>query len=526
MGDKRPYIFPSILFIIFFILIAITGFFQFRVIQKNIDALLKGEADIIIRHIKREIDVNLEYLNLFDLSPSIITPNHLNVLVYDEEIVEEIYTLLKTASIDEISRMPFSDMLLLDAKGKVLLKKGNVKLNPSHKKRLLSGKEEVIVKMPNDLDKSLLIGTRLSEKYLFFWLNDDELEALRKRHIVKEILGREEKRLNMEGITIYDEKGKQYASSTAGDMYLGKFVVRKPLESNFLKGFSIEVSLSRNLTNNILKRTTINFIIILVFLVILGALSTYVIFYLGRRYADKMKNMEKELAMKERLVSLGRLASGMAHEIRNPLNAVSISVQRLKREFMPEDENKHEYQRFIDIIRDELSRINRIVENFLFSTRSQAPFLNENLYTVVDEVLIVIKEKAKEQGVELINNVDGVLFAEIQKERFKQALYNIVLNGIESMDNGGHIEVSAKVADNMIEIAIHDTGHGIKAGDMEKIFEYYYTSKDKGMGLGLPISYMIIKDHGGDIKVESEPGKGTTFRLSLPAKEAGKRLNV
>ena len=523
MGDKKPYIFPSLLFIIFFILIAITGFFQFRVIQKNIDALLKGEADIIIRHIKREIDVNLEYLNLFDLSPSIITPNFLNVLVYDEEIVEEIYTFLKNASIDEIRRVPFSDMLLLDAKGRVISKKGAVKMDPSYKKRLLSGKEDIIVKMPNDSDKSLLVGTRHSEYFLFFWLNDDELEALRKRHIVKEILAREEKRLNIEGIKVYDEKGNQYASSVTNETHLTQFTVREPLESKFLKGFGIEVILSRNLTNNILKRTTINFIIILVFLVILGALSTYVIFYLERRYTERMKNMEKELAMKERLVSLGRLASGMAHEIRNPLNAVGISVQRLKREFMPKDENKIEYQKFIDIIRDELSRINRIVEDFLFSTRSQAPFLNENLYIIVDEVMIVIGEKAREQGIELLNNVGRDLFAEIQKERFKQALYNMILNGIESMDNGGRIEISAKAAGDMVEIVIQDTGHGIKSGDMEKIFEYYYTSKDKGMGLGLPISYMITKDHGGDIKVSSEEDKGTKFCIIIPIKQGTAR---
>lgn len=523
MGDKRPYIFPSLLFIIFFILIAVTGFFQFRIIHKNIDALLKSEAGIVIKHIRREIDVNLEYLNLFDVSPSIITPNYLNVLVYDEEIVEEVYAFLKTASIDEIRRMPFSDMLLLDLEGRVLFKKGGAKLAPDYKKRLLSGKEEVIVKMPKDNDKSLLIGTRLSGYFLFFWVNEDELEALRKRRIVKEVLGREEKRLNIEGITIYDDKGKKYATSATEDAHLTKYVLREPLESKYLKGFTVEVILSTDLANDILKRTTVNFVIILVFLIISGALSTYVIFYLERRYSEKVKIMEKEIAMKERLVSLGRLASGMAHEIRNPLNAVSMSVQRLKREFMPEGENKQEYQRFIDIIKDELNRINGIVEEFLFSTRSQAPFMNENIYAVMDEVLTIINEKARERGVELINRIDREHFADIQKERLKQAFYNIVLNGIESIDKGGYIEVSSKRQKDIIEISIRDNGCGIRTENLEKIFEYYYTSKDKGMGLGLPISYIIIRDHGGDIKVESEEGKGTTFLLTLPVKEAGKR---
>jgi len=523
MVDKKTYIFPSLLFIIFFILIAITGFVQFRVIQKNIEALLKSEAGIIVNHIRREIDINLEYLNLLDVSPSIITPNFLNVLVYDEEIVENLYTFFKTASIDAIQKCPVANILVLDRKGTVVLKKGTMQIQPSYIKRLMSGKEEPFVKMPNGTDKSLLMGIKISEHFVFFRLDEKELGTLRTRHIIKEIIDREEKRLNIAGINIYDEKGVQYASSLEGEASASRFVLNKPLESRFLPGFSVEVLLSRNLAKDILRRTTVNFVFILVFLVISGALSTYIIFYLERRYSERMRAMEKELALKERLVSLGKLASGMAHEIRNPLNAVSMSVQRLKREFIPEGGKKQEYDRFIDIMRDELSRINRIVEEFLLSTKSQAPFLNENLYAVVDEIMIILKEKANTSGVELINNVDRECFVETQKERLKQAFYNIVLNGIEAIHNGGYIEVSTKTVGDMIEISIKDTGQGIKEEDTGKIFEYYYTTKDKGMGLGLPISYMIIRDHGGDIKVTSGAAKGTTFCLTVPVRQSVQR---
>ena len=520
MVDKKTYIFPSLLFIIFFILIAITGFVQFRVIQKNIEALLKSEAEIIVNHIRREIDTNLEYLNLLDVSPSIITPNFLNVLVYDEEIIEDLYAFFKTASTEAIRKCPVANILVLDNGGKAVLKKGTMQIQPSYIKKIISGKEEVFIKMPNGTDKSLLMGIKVSERFVFFRLDEKELETLRTRHIVKEILGREEKRLNIAGINIYDEKGVQYASSLEGEASASRFVLNKPLESRFLPGFSVEVLLSKDLAKDILRRTTVNFVFILVFLVISGALSTYIIFYLERRYAERMRAMEKELALKERLVSLGKLASGMAHEIRNPLNAVSMSVQRLKREFTPEGGKKQEYDRFIDIMRDELSRINRIVEEFLLSTKSHAPFLNENLYAIVDEVLIIVREKASTSGVELINTIDRECFVETQKERLKQAFYNIVLNGIESIHNGGHIEVSTKTTGDMVEISIRDTGHGIKEEDTAKIFEYYYTTKGKGMGLGLPISYMIIRDHGGDIKVTSATGKGTIFCLTVPVKQS------
>jgi signal transduction histidine kinase len=110
--------------------------------------------------------------------------------------------------------------------------------------------------------------------------------------------------------------------------------------------------------------------VIFAFVVISAALSIYIIFAFERRYEKRARDIEREMEMKERLISLGRLASGMAHEIKNPLNAIGISVQRLKREFLPEEEKRPEYYRFLDIVRAELMRVNKIVEDFLLSTKS------------------------------------------------------------------------------------------------------------------------------------------------------------
>ena len=228
--------------------------------------------------------------------------------------------------------------------------------------------------------------------------------------------------------------------------------------------------------------------------------------------------MEKELELKERLVSLGKLASGMAHEIRNPLNAISLSVQRLKREFLPEEEKKAEYLTFLDIMRSELVRVDRIVEEFLLSTRAHAPFMNENLYNILDEVLTIINEKAASREVIIVNKIDKQIAIESQKDRLKQAFYNIILNGIEAIGQKGSIEIWMKEKDGAVDIYIKDSGCGIKEEELHKIFEYHYTTKDKGMGLGLPISYMIIKDHGGDIHVESGKGQETTFIITLAGK--------
>jgi len=514
MEDKKPLLFPSLLFAIFFLLITITGYFQIRIIQNNIETLLKSEGEILFKHIKREIEINLEYLSLIEKSPTIITPNFLNIMVYDEAIVEELYTLFHNISDKEVERLPVTNLMVIDKDGKTIMKKGVLKVPSSYIHTLKSGKQKTLIKMPTNHDKSLLMGIRVNERIVFFSLDDNELEMLRKKLIIKEILEREEKGFNIAGIRIYDEKGIPYITfyEKRGDL----FTLSKPLNSRFLPKYTVEILISKELANDIVKRTTLSFVSILLFLIISGALSTYVIFLLERRHGRKMKEMEKELAMKERLVSLGKLASGMAHEIRNPLNAISMSVQRLKREFIPENE-KEEYYEFIDIMKGELTRVDRIVEEFLLSTKAHVPFLNENLYTIIEEVTTILKEKATSKKIDIINKMDKDIHVHAQKGRLKQAFHNIILNSIEAIEDDGVVEISAEHKGKNINIYIKDSGTGIKKEELHNIFEYYYTTKDKGIGLGLPISYMIIKDHGGEIKVISEEGKGTEFIISLPA---------
>ena len=128
-------------------------------------------------------------------------------------------------------------------------------------------------------------------------------------------------------------------------------------------------------------------------------------------------------------------------------------------------------------------------------------------------------EKAASKGIFIENTADPDIFVECQRDRLKQAFYNIIINGIESMKDGGKIDMTTRKKDAFLEILIRDSGTGIDEKSLSRIFEYYYTTKDKGMGLGLPISYMIIKDHGGDIKANSTIGQGTTFTIVLPLKQ-------
>jgi signal transduction histidine kinase len=278
----------------------------------------------------------------------------------------------------------------------------------------------------------------------------------------------------------------------------------------------MEILMSNRLAIDTFRRTSENFIMLLFFLMLAGAGSIYVIFRAERKHAARLKEIEKDMDMKERLVSLGRLSSGMAHEIRNPLNAIGISIQRLKREFVPEQEKKEEYHRFLDIVRGELLRVNRIVEEFLLSTKSGMAMERHNLHGIIEEVVTMLREKADGSDIRIVNESDENAVLDCQRERLKQVFYNLLVNSIEAMGTGGSITISSQSEGSELRILIKDTGPGIKRTDALKIFEYYYTTKDKGMGLGLPISYMIVKDHGGDIRVSSEEGIGATFVITLP----------
>jgi signal transduction histidine kinase len=361
------------------------------------------------------------------------------------------------------------------------------------------------------------VGLRARGSVFFSSIDENELEILRKKFIIREILETEGKRFDVSGINIYDSHGEIYAGT--GSKHKNNFLFARSLDSKFIPGYRMEVFLSRSIADAIFQQTTWNFVLILVILILSGAISTYATVLLARKYATKVKEMERELELKERLVSLGKLASGMAHEIRNPLNAISISVQRLKREFAPGDDKKDEYGKFIDIMRGELGRVDRIVEEFLLSTKSRVPFAYENLHDVMDNVVTILHEKASLKGVEIVNSIEKNVRVECQGERLKQTFYNIILNGIEAITEKGVVEITSATKGFYANITIRDTGIGIKEKDFHSIFEYYFTTKDKGIGLGLPISYLIVKDHRGDIKVFSEHGKGTKFVVSLPLKQ-------
>jgi signal transduction histidine kinase len=519
MTDRRTVFFPLLLFIIFFVLIAITGFFQVAITKGNVEDLLRGEGEILAKSIQRQIDINIEYLDLLDKSPSVITPGLLNVMPYDEAIAEDLYSLAIQTPAEQQFRLPFDNLQIVDLTGRRIFSKGRMEETNKRLAELLGRNQQTLIRMPSRRDASLFMGIRMDRVILFVSLPEKDLEIMRKKYIVKVILENETKGSNIVGINVFDPSGKLYAGIIENNSDILTLV--KPLDSRYLKGYTLQILISKQLASDVLRRTSFSFVLLLLFLLLGGAAGIHLIFLLERRHANRLTEMEREMEVKERLISLGKLASGMAHEIKNPLNAMSMSIQRLKREFAPATEKKEEYLRFCDIVRSELLRVNQIVEEFLLSTKTKAPMEEVKIYLILDEVATILGEKARSKGIEIINKADPSCSVVCQKERIKQAFHNLLLNSIEAIDGRGSIQLWTEIEGLALRVHVKDTGPGLKKQDALRIFEYYYTTKDKGMGLGLPISYMIVKDHGGDIQVTSEEGKGAHFVVTLPLKPRG-----
>ena len=232
----------------------------------------------------------------------------------------------------------------------------------------------------------------------------------------------------------------------------------------------------------------------------------------------ELKKYEEEAKRSERLSALGNLAAGVAHEIRNPLNAISITAQRLKSEFVPEKE-KEEYASFVRTILDEIKRLDSIINQFLSLAKAQKlNLVPKDMGSFLNEVVDLVEIEAKQKNIRLNRDITDLPETRIDPNELKKAFLNIMLNGIQATPSRGALGVRARLDDSQrnILIKIRDSGTGIPRENLSNIFQPYFSTKEKGTGIGLSIAYRIISDHKGKIEVESELGKGTVFTVKLP----------
>jgi two-component system sensor histidine kinase HydH len=234
-----------------------------------------------------------------------------------------------------------------------------------------------------------------------------------------------------------------------------------------------------------------------------------------KEQTDVLFQTEEQLRLADRLSALGELSAGMAHEIRNPLGSIKGAVEILKDDYGPDDA-KYE---FIQILQKETERLNRIVQEFLgFARPKQPEFRVADVNEAVESVLTLIMQEARKTGVTVEKKLDrSIGKRNLDPGMLKQAFLNLVLNAIQAMPQGGVLTVESGLRNDAIEVKISDTGEGITEEHRKKLFNPFFTTKKNGTGLGLAITYRIIENHRGRIDVASEPGKGSTFTVRIPA---------
>jgi signal transduction histidine kinase len=231
------------------------------------------------------------------------------------------------------------------------------------------------------------------------------------------------------------------------------------------------------------------------------------------------KDLEERLHEAEHLSRVGQLASGIAHEIRNPLNYISLAIDHLKDEIRTSsNRSEEEIIRIADTIKEEVRKANYMVLNFMNYGRPLKLRRSVASYEdIVNRALTVLGDKLKEQQVSVRLEIPPDLPPiTCDQELLRNCLFNFITNAAQSMPDGGTVTVGATFADGMFRLTFRDEGAGIAEEDLEKIFQPYFTTKEAGIGLGLAITERIIKEHGGEIVVVSSPGAGTTFTVQLP----------
>lgn len=227
-----------------------------------------------------------------------------------------------------------------------------------------------------------------------------------------------------------------------------------------------------------------------------------------------IRELEARMRQADRLATLGRLAANIAHEIRNPLASLTGAIEAMTNDVAAEDAR----ERLGQIVMRESERLNQIIKNFLEYARP-APLAPEDVdvAAALDELLVLLEHGDRPGPLKVGREFPASLVWRVDPQQFRQALWNLCLNAVEAMPEGGELRVGARVYRGWLELWVSDTGEGITAAELSHVFEPFFSTKAGGSGLGLALVHRIVQEHGGAIDVRTTPGLGTTFTLTLPA---------
>lgn len=227
---------------------------------------------------------------------------------------------------------------------------------------------------------------------------------------------------------------------------------------------------------------------------------------------SQVRKLEEHIRRTEKLSAIGELASGIAHEIRNPLGIIKTIAQTINKDV--EDEETKEG---LEIIEHEIDRANKVIRGLLDFARpsifkNTVRYLNET----IDTVIMIVNKYAQQHKVNISFNYENNVTSSIDEDKLKQAFINVIFNSVQAMPRGGNIYINLYNKEQWNIISLKDEGVGINKSKLEKVFEPFYSTKEKGTGLGLSITHSIIEEHKGYMQIESKEGKGTRVDIYLP----------
>jgi PAS domain S-box-containing protein len=246
---------------------------------------------------------------------------------------------------------------------------------------------------------------------------------------------------------------------------------------------------------------------------------------LTMRDAESVRRIENEIELSRRLAAIGRLTSGVAHEVKNPINAIVVHLEVLRQKLQQIDPQT---RRHLDIIGSEIQRLDRVVQTLVDFTRPVELQLKDlDLRKLVEDVSVLASPDAARQNVRIENLPSTELLpVRIDSDLVKQALLNVVLNGVQAMADGGVLTIRSQSDNGSAIVEVRDQGPGIPAEIRDKIFNLYFTTKKAGSGIGLAMTYRVMQLHNGALEFDSISGEGTSFRLQLPLQETGESVEA
>ena len=246
--------------------------------------------------------------------------------------------------------------------------------------------------------------------------------------------------------------------------------------------------------------------------------------WFSRRVLLKAKQIQQRARSTERLVELAQLTSGLAHEIKNPLSTIKLNLNLLSEDLAAsEDERDRRNLIRLKRLQDEVQRLHDVLDEFLrFAGKMELHRQNHDLRHLIEELIDFFRPQAESTRVVLRSSVpDEPVVCSVDAGLIKQAVLNLMINATQAMSDGGELLLRLRREKDQAALEVIDTGPGIEPEACEKIFQAYYSTRPGGSGLGLPLTRRIVRQHGGDIQVHSELGKGTRFVVWLPLADEG-----